>query len=78
VLGQPRPRRLSELPSASCRPTACRPPRSSSEAPTPALTEAADSFDERIDLLERLAKLQRIWRLTDEEFAEQKRKLLDL
>ena len=39
---------------------------------------AADSFDERMNRLERLAKLHADGALTDEEFAEQKRRLLDL
>ena len=36
-----------------------------------------DSFDERMDRLERLAKLHADGALTDEEFAEQKRRLLE-
>ena len=39
---------------------------------------ADDSFDERMNRLERLAKLHADGALTDEEFAEQKRRLLDL
>ena len=39
---------------------------------------ASDSFDERMYRLERLAKLHADGALTDEEFAEQKRRLLDL
>jgi hypothetical protein len=39
---------------------------------------AADSFDERMNRLERLAKLHADGALTDEEFVEQKRRLLDL
>jgi hypothetical protein len=39
---------------------------------------AADTFDERMNRLERLAKLHADGALTDEEFAEQKRRLLDL
>jgi hypothetical protein len=47
-------------------------------APAPTPPPAEDSFDERIDQLERLAKLHADGALTDEEFAAQKRKLLDL
>ena len=39
---------------------------------------ASDGFDERMNRLERLAKLHAEGALTDEEFAEQKRRLLDL
>jgi hypothetical protein len=39
---------------------------------------ASDSFDERMYRLERLAKLHADGALTDEEFAEQKRRVLDL
>jgi len=39
---------------------------------------ASDSFDERMNRLERLAKLHADGALTDEEFAEQKRRVLDL
>ncbi len=39
---------------------------------------ATDSFDERMNRLERLAELHADGALTDEEFAEQKRRLLDL
>ena len=46
------------------------------QPPTP--PPAADSFDERMNRLERLAKLHADGALTDEEFAEQKRRLLDL
>jgi hypothetical protein len=45
--------------------------------PTPQ-PPASDSFDERMNRLERLAKLHADGALTDEEFAEQKRRLLDL
>jgi len=38
----------------------------------------SDSFDERMNRLERLAKLHADGALTDEEFAEQKRRVLDL
>jgi hypothetical protein len=47
-------------------------------APAQPAAPAEDSFDERISRLERLAKLHASGVLTDEEFAEQKRKLLDL
>ena len=48
------------------------------QPPPPPQPPASDSFDERMNRLERLAKLHADGALTDEEFAEQKRRLLDL
>jgi hypothetical protein len=48
------------------------------QPPPPSPPPATDSFDERMNRLERLAKLHADGALTDEEFAEQKRRLLDL
>ncbi|HEX4625524.1 MAG TPA: SHOCT domain-containing protein [Solirubrobacteraceae bacterium] len=52
--------------------------RTAQPQPPPPQPHASDSFDERMNRLERLAKLHADGALTDEEFAEQKRRLLDL
>jgi hypothetical protein len=64
-----RARQTAEGMAAAMR--AAPPPSAPPSAP-------ADDFDERMSRIERLAALHASGALTDEEFAEQKRKLLDL
>ncbi|MFE6846414.1 SHOCT domain-containing protein [Streptomyces sp. NPDC057686] len=61
---------------AEQQPVAAAPPPPPAPAPAPAAAPAADDMSTKIDQLKQLSTLKEQGVLTEEEFAEQKRRLL--